>query len=613
MDKDREREQVERELERASELAPLAAVPADTSPVPWTPPPLPAPPPEIAAWNERWERFEAADRAAKIAMFEDILAAGEMDAEMAYEGLSLLWEASPDPADRAECRALLARLQQEAPDIYRHDAPYYAAWLIDDALAQGHGEALPELLEPFAENPDRDIDGFFRIIHQFMYHGHNEPLRQAMARAWPQVQGSGEIMSWGQDEFLDFLTSLTIFAYLDQASSPSADDPALSRMLAPYGDLREEYVRDVVEALSRTEPRAWSVSDFDSSASKKRREENLLLLLWEFAGEWHRRDGAPLCKADLGRRTLLDYLAQRQEWGRARRGLAGLTYLLPDRASLDPFLAGKFGIFGAQPYEAGCLFELLPAYVGFLTHRGLAAPEEAAARLAEIAGLWQDVQKVLWNWQHDPTLRDNVAAAWAEVPVAVAPRQRAAQQAPRRAGPQVYRFRASLRRRPGTWREFEIRSDQTLGALDGLMRSAFGHDWSDHLSEFYRPGIGSRDEGFGSHQPFGGGEGDRVRIDQVGVDVGDKLKYVYDFGDWIEHVVEVVDITDPAPGVEYPREVARSKGPQRYCADCQKLGQKTRAVYFCRDCTSEQRRDVYLCANCASDLHEEHDVDEIVD
>jgi len=39
----------------------------------------------------------------------------------------------------------------------------------------------------------------------------------------------------------------------------------------------------------------------------------------------------------------------------------------------------------------------------------------------------------------------------------------------------------------------------------------------------------------------------------------DQLKYVFDFGDWIEHTLTLVAIHPAEQGVEYPREVYKPR------------------------------------------------------
>ncbi|MBM4458777.1 MAG: hypothetical protein FJ011_13580 [Chloroflexi bacterium] len=183
---------------------------------------------------------------------------------------------------------------------------------------------------------------------------------------------------------------------------------------------------------------------------------------------------------------------------------------------------------------------------------------------------------------------------------------------------QVYRFKAAFKHRPGLWRCIEIQGGQTLKDLDGVMRGAFGHDFSDHMSGFWRKlrrgdSKRFREVEIGTIAPFGGeGEGANTRIASIGLAVGDELKYVYDFGDWIEHTITLEAIGEPEQGVEYPRVVAQNKPNYQDCERCKAQGRQTRAIWVCHHCSSEQGRAVLLCQDCLFAEHEEHYADEIV-
>jgi hypothetical protein len=65
--------------------------------------------------------------------------------------------------------------------------------------------------------------------------------------------------------------------------------------------------------------------------------------------------------------------------------------------------------------------------------------------------------------------------------------------------------------------------------------------------------------GFGEIRPDGGGSGANKRIEQLGLSEGDKLGYVYDFGDEIHHVITLEKIAELKKGTSYPRIVSKSK------------------------------------------------------
>ena len=51
----------------------------------------------------------------------------------------------------------------------------------------------------------------------------------------------------------------------------------------------------------------------------------------------------------------------------------------------------------------------------------------------------------------------------------------------------------------------------------------------------------------------------------LGLALGDELKYVYDFGDWIEHRITLEAITEPQPDVKYPRVLGQNKPQYQDC------------------------------------------------
>jgi hypothetical protein len=122
---------------------------------------------------------------------------------------------------------------------------------------------------------------------------------------------------------------------------------------------------------------------------------------------------------------------------------------------------------------------------------------------------------------------------------------------------QVYQLRVALKRRSSTRRVIEARGDNTLVDLDDALRRAFRHDTMDHLGGFFVPTGGGRgQEELATINPLGEVvEGEDLELAQLNLEPGDELIYVYDFGDWVEHTIEVQAVVPPEPGVEYPREV----------------------------------------------------------
>ena len=116
---------------------------------------------------------------------------------------------------------------------------------------------------------------------------------------------------------------------------------------------------------------------------------------------------------------------------------------------------------------------------------------------------------------------------------------------PRRPEVVTLRIRVDLARtRPPVWRRVEVASDLLLDEVHEILQAAFG--WTDsHLHRFgCGPEYYSRETEY-YLCPFSVDEGDeglpeeQVRLDEVLVNVGDKMFYAYDFGDDWQHVLRL--------------------------------------------------------------------------
>lgn len=391
------------------------------SPVPSSPPPDP----HLAAQDARWEEFKAADYENQIALFHRTLDEGLMDEEMAIEMLDCLYPHARERDEWSRFEGLLDRLQAEAPELYAHYFPFYAHWRIENALLRGDSAAIPELVMPFAEEPDRDIDMFFNVIDRLMYHNQVPALITAMTQAWPKVKDSPDIVPWGIDEFAEILSGLIIFDYLEHTPNPSGGDPALIERLAPHTDVDPESLKRNLAALTGKSGKSWSLDDFGPEVDGDTWGLNLFLLSLEFLGEQRSRAGLPYSRGELGRAQLYRYLLARRggkyEEDREfpampeppRRKQVGSRHpLCPERRPLDRFLGELLDFVNPQLYKAGCVMKLVPAWVDFLARRGLITAAEAEEALAEIRLLAGELIEALCSYRADPLLIRGVEEAW---------------------------------------------------------------------------------------------------------------------------------------------------------------------------------------------------------
>jgi hypothetical protein len=182
---------------------------------------------------------------------------------------------------------------------------------------------------------------------------------------------------------------------------------------------------------------------------------------------------------------------------------------------------------------------------------------------------------------------------------------------------QVYRFKAALWYQRNLWRRIEIQGGQTLSDWDRILRIAFEHDTTDHMSGFWkllRRGQSRRfrEVDLGSINPFGEGEAADLQIANLAMNTGEAMKFVYDFGDWIMHRVELEAINEPEEGRDYPRISGQNKPRYSYCHFCKAEGRKSVATWICYNCSNDDEDDILLYDTCMEAHDEDHFLEELL-
>jgi hypothetical protein len=139
-------------------------------------------------------------------------------------------------------------------------------------------------------------------------------------------------------------------------------------------------------------------------------------------------------------------------------------------------------------------------------------------------------------------------------------------------GPLTEQF---ARKNPVVSRTIQIRGDQTLADLHHAIFDAFGR-WEEHMYEF-QFGKGPMDSKGpkyvlpGAFQTERGEENpptgrvDKTAIESLGLKVGDRFGYWFDFGDDWWHQLNVEAVEDKVPRGEFPKVTKKvGKSPPQY-------------------------------------------------
>ncbi len=348
---------------------------------------------------------------------------GVMDAGLAFEMLSRIFDETAVNNDQARFNDLLEALQRKLPKVYVKNEAYCLDWWISNALALNQPEVLTAKFQEFAEIAYKHIDTFNRTLDCLSYHGHLQLLLKAARIAWPRVETSTHIVPWGINEFAAKAIDFEIFAYLEVCAQPKPDDPDLQDRLKPFiKGARMDVVSETVEHLAAHAGRRWSRDDFKDSKAETFGID-LVYLSREFLGELYRKQGVSFTKGELGRNRLVTYLLERadgdlepkpsmmeafmggKKWRKPKAKQPPPHMLCPDRESSDRFLARTLDFINPQTFKAAAFFELIPDWLRFLESRALIDEGLHARTLKELHPVAENLEKIINEHYCDPALR----------------------------------------------------------------------------------------------------------------------------------------------------------------------------------------------------------------
>ncbi|MBR7837364.1 plasmid pRiA4b ORF-3 family protein, partial [Actinospica durhamensis] len=130
------------------------------------------------------------------------------------------------------------------------------------------------------------------------------------------------------------------------------------------------------------------------------------------------------------------------------------------------------------------------------------------------------------------------------------------------AATRIYRLRIDLKgAKPPIWRRVEVPGDLTLAGLHEVIQTVF--EWEGCHLHVFETALGEFGDG---EAALGHRHDDEVTIDQVLQGERAKLRYVYDYGDYWEHVIRVESVKEPDPGTIYPQCIGgRRAAPPEDC------------------------------------------------
>ena len=355
----------------------------------------------------------AADPAERCRIVRHAIEDGLDDAELAFDLIAIV----RDAGDRMVFGELVATLRDRAPALFASHAIWYIDWLIEDALLDNQEEALSSLCTQLVFVADQDEEIFAFIVDRLAYFGRLSLL----ALLLPQVVQHSGIRHAHTDEIL-----LLSRWHNDQVSPNS--DAAGSQALHSSGEtLATRWLAQLNMPTTAEIPAPPA-----ESATRDAWQLWLEQLTYRFLVELIRHDHIPATRGSLARSALATYLIERlipvaipttrHRLRSGRRNIPaahnhathGAARSIPDRASLEAYLAHLIDLPSPRYYAAAALLELTPAWLRFLEQHALVSHAERMTAIQQLRSLVVDSLDI---WGAPPTgitVAPNIRMAWEE-------------------------------------------------------------------------------------------------------------------------------------------------------------------------------------------------------
>jgi hypothetical protein len=405
---------------------------------PKAPPPPPPPPDPIAERADQiWEQFQSESEDGRIAIFLETLNDAElMSDDLAFEMLSCVHADGVARDDRSRLAECVSALRERLPAVYNSSGHYYLSWRVQDALAENRLNDVAALTNELAARAENQIEIFSRTVEALAYHGQLPVLLSAFRIAGQDVKTSDNILGWAVGEFMNRAVDYEIFDYLEKIGTPDPTDPVLLERIKPYvKQPREEYLPEMINALSGASAKEWRAVDFKLRPPRKRaRDEwdegeekapdpaarNLSRLVNEFVGYMRREEGVSFARGRLVAPELYSYFIDRHHGRLDPRPsmLDQMTHpnrqlpkppppahpLCPERVTFDAFLAKMLGPFTMQVHVIAAVFQAMPAWLRFLESRRMIDADLRRKVVNELSPLHVTLAPIFQDYRDDPAL-----------------------------------------------------------------------------------------------------------------------------------------------------------------------------------------------------------------
>ena len=331
---------------------------------------------DIEVW---WDKFEELEVDGKLDLLYNTFVNEEK--EEFWEGLELFDAVDGVFNDLAsggrieEGIKLLEKLQEQRPAQYMADYPYYDYYRLHYYAPLGEQERIKEIIEHFAEEPEKGIEHISVALDVFRLYGMAEETSWLSREAYKKLKDSDEIEPWGVDELNQRAVFCAIREYI---TSPNYGEEDAEKDF--YKELKEldfwedeqgtqddEHLQNTVKTLRGEIRRDWKREDF--LVSNADCDDNVYLFVTEFIRYLHIEKSLEWVTGDLFFELVMEYFGEVPE----RR--AGFFFGF-SKENLEKYLLSYFDFLSLNDARGMAVLKAVELFSNFLHQKGIFTDDE---------------------------------------------------------------------------------------------------------------------------------------------------------------------------------------------------------------------------------------------
>lgn len=288
-------------------------------------------------------------------------------------------------------------VKETHPRIFKFSFPWHCRHLLYHYIAEGKPKKVTDIITPFFQEPERDLDVFADILDVLIVNGFSALAGKLVKTAYPKIKANSDILSWALAELSQLCVVSIISEYISivgetQPKTISKLEDDLSAFDCGW---KTEFIVEIIARLSgkRNDRKRWTVSNF---IRKDEFAKNFNLLFLDFQRYLNHDINIDLICADTFRNLIFRYFIY--EINAGNRPFYQLR-----RQQADEYIAGLCGSISLMQTRAFALLCGLKLFYDFLQTERMLDAKEHTRIMNDITclkeGLCAAFKQELWKYQ----------------------------------------------------------------------------------------------------------------------------------------------------------------------------------------------------------------------